>query len=181
MSALGGYKLHSTWSFPRCSSSRLVRKIPRLRGQDGVKDENREGNPRRNLFEDFVSRFQELVRSQIDPSDVYETGESIDLVWKTEWVAISLIRKLTFPISLAVQVEISMPVSTLDNDTMDYSAMPDVVILHMEYLRKLLNAGFVVEVIGEECLWVASKDFGEIPPSETLDILMPPVLNAGSS
>jgi hypothetical protein len=146
-----------------------------------VKDEDRKGNSRRDLLEDFVSRFQEIVRSPIDPSGVYETGESIDLVWKTDWVAISLIRRLTFPISLSILAEISMPVLTSDNDSSRHTALPDDVILQMEYLRTLLVAGFDLQVIGEECLWVASKDFKEIPPLEILEILMPPGPNVQSS
>jgi len=142
-----------------------------------VKDEDREGNPRRNLLEDFVSRFKEILRSPIDPSAVYETGESIDLVWKTDWVAISLIRRLTFPISLSIQAEISMPVLTVDKDSTKHSAMPDDVILHMEYLRTLLDAGFDLQVIGEECLWVVSKGFKEIPSPEIIDMLLPPGCN----
>lgn len=128
-----------------------------------------------------MSRFQELVRSPIDPSRVYETSESIDLVWKTDWVAISLIRRLTFPISLGILAEISMPVLAVKNDSTKHTALPDDVILHMEYLRTLLDAGFELQVIGEECLWVASKDFEEIPPSEILDMLMPPGPHSQSS
>ena len=135
---------------------------------------------RENLKREFISRFHELVMDPIDPSSIYETGESITLVWKTNWVAISLVRKLTFPISLSIQAEISMPVPTADNDSIDYAAMPDDVILHMEYLRTLLDAGFALQVIGEECLWMASKDFREIPPPEILDMLMPPGPNGQS-
>ena len=119
-------------------------------------------------------RFQEILRSPIDPSGVYDTGESIDLVWKTDWVAISLIRRLTFPISLGILAEISMPVLIVDNDSTKHAALPDDVILHKEYLRKLIDAGFDLQVIGEECLWVAAKDFKEIPPSEVLAMLFPP-------
>ena len=141
-----------------------------------MREESRE-NQKRN----FVSRFQEIVVAPMDPSSIYETGESITLVWKTEWAAISLVRRLTFPISLTVQVEIHMPVLSADNDSINYMAMPDDMVLHMDYLRGLLEAGFDLQVIGEECLWVASRDFKEVPPSELLDILMPPGPKARSS
>jgi hypothetical protein len=129
---------------------------------------------RESIKKEFVSRIQLMVTTPIDPSSIYETGESITLVWRTNWVAISLIRRLTFPISLTIQAEITMPVPPEDNDGINYAAMPDDVILHMDYLQTLLDAGFDLQVIGEECLWVAAKDFKEIPPSEVLAMLLPP-------
>ncbi len=145
-----------------------------------MKEEEGEKESRESFKKEFVSRFYELVMAPIDPSSIYETGESITLVWRTNWVAISLIRRLTFPISLTIQAEISIPVPPEDNDCINYAAMPDVVILHMGYLRTLIDAGFDVQVIGEECLWVATKDFKEIPSPEMLDILMPPGPNGQS-
>ncbi|MFW9945098.1 MAG: hypothetical protein ACFFB7_08880 [Candidatus Sifarchaeia archaeon] len=146
-----------------------------------MKEEEREKESGEGLKRDFTARFYELVMAPIDPSTIYETGESITLVWKTNWVAISLVRKLTFPISLSIQAEISMPVPTDDDDSINYAALPDVVILHMGYLRTLIDGGFDVQVIGEECLWVASKDFKEIPSPEILDMLMPPGPSGQSS
>jgi len=142
-----------------------------------LKEREREKESREKRKRDFISRFHELVKVPIDPSSIYETGETISLVWKTECIAISLVRRLTFPISLSVQVEIFMPIVPTEDMVTRDTDLPSKVIIHMEYLRSLLDASFDLQVIGEECLLVASKDFREIPSPEIIDMLLPPECN----
>ena len=47
-----------------------------------------------------------------------------------------------------------------------------VMIHHLEYLLRLRDDGFLLGLIGQGCVWTASKDYQTIPDSEELDLLL---------
>jgi len=126
---------------------------------------------------DFVSRFREVANSPTPSSDEMESSQWISVVLRTDWVEILLVRTSADPHHLSVEVEISTPnTSSLDEQALATRKLPLDMIVHMEYLLKLLDEGFSLTVIGEEGLWLASKDFCGTPSSEILDILVPPTV-----
>lgn len=125
----------------------------------------------------FVSRFKEAASSSIPSSNEIGSGQWISVVMRTEWVEILLVRTLSDPHYLSVEVEISTPnPSPPDEESLVTRRMPLDMIEHMQYLLRLLDVGFSLIVIGEEGLWLASKDFKEGPSPEVLSILTPPSL-----
>ncbi len=126
---------------------------------------------------DFVSRFMEVANSPIPSSDEMGSSEWISVVLRTNWVEILLVRTSADPHHLSVEVEISTPsISPLDEQALARGKLPLDMIVHMEYLLKLLDGGFSLTVIGEEGLWLASKDFSGTPSHEILEILNPPTI-----
>ncbi|MFX1602920.1 MAG: hypothetical protein ACFFCK_05495 [Promethearchaeota archaeon] len=97
---------------------------------------------------------------------------------RNDWVEILLVRTLKDPHHLAVEVGISTPnPSPLDEQAPSTRKLPLDMIVHMEYLLRLMDEGFSLVVIGEEGYWLASKDFCGIPSSEILEILVPPTVD----
>jgi hypothetical protein len=126
---------------------------------------------------DFVSRFRKVANSAIPASDKTESSQWISVVLRTDWVEILLVRTSADPHHLLVEVEISTPnTSPLDEQALATRRMPLNMIVHMEYLLKLLDEGFSLTVIGEEGLWLASKDFSGTPSYEILAVLDPPTI-----
>jgi len=126
---------------------------------------------------DFVSRFREVANSPIPSSDEMGSSQRISVVLRTDWVEILLVRTSIDPHHLSVEVEISTPnTSPLDEQALATRKLPLDMIVHMEYLLKLLDEGFSLTVIGEEGLWLASKDFPGTPSYQILEILDPPTI-----
>jgi hypothetical protein len=48
------------------------------------------------------------------------------------------------------------------------------MINHLQYLQKLNQTGFSLDIIKHDCLWTASQSFSETPPREIFELLVPP-------
>jgi hypothetical protein len=125
----------------------------------------------------FVSRFQEVASSSFPSSDEIVCGQWISVVMRTDWVEILLMRTLKDPHRFSVEVEVSIPTYFPHNGRSAVTRKtPLDMIEHMQYLVRLQDAGFSLIVVGEEGLWLASKDFEEAPSAEILNVLMPPLV-----
>ena len=111
----------------------------------------------------------------IDPVKCNVAGEEISTIYRNDWVKIYMIRSPDFADVVLVEVEVSLPKKLSDAEIiLD-------MIQHLTYLHELLNQGFELCVIREECLWVASRSFSETPEDSILEVLHPPMSQTNRS
>ena len=110
----------------------------------------------------------DLIRTlPIDPVKCNVAGEEISIIYGDDWVKVYVIRSSDFADVILVEVEVSLPSKLSDaNIILD-------MIQHLTHLQELLNQGFELCVIREECLWVASRSFSETPDESILEALHP--------
>jgi len=124
---------------------------------------------------DISSKLQELVETPPQSSEVGGSGYQESVLCRTEWVEILLMRSAEDPEILRIEVEVLVPAAAQPREyPIPQDKMPLNMVAHMEYLMKLLDMGFSLQVVGEECLWVATGQFAGIPPSDVVQELAPP-------
>lgn len=124
---------------------------------------------------DISSRLQELVESPLQLSEAGVSGYEESVLCRTEWVEILLLRSVEEPEILRIEVEVLVPVAAQPGaHLVPQDIMRLNMVAHMKYLMKLLDIGFSLQVVGEECLWVATGQFTGIPNPEVVHALAPP-------
>ena len=132
---------------------------------------------------EMASKYAELMKAPVDEATVNENGESLSTLCQSEWVRILVIRRPEIPDHVTIEVEISLPspvAHTTDADRSDSDVKDNGTDLlhhaieHLHYLSRLRNNGFALDVVGQECLWTAFRDFTEAPAPDVFDLLKPP-------
>lgn len=132
---------------------------------------------------EMAKEYAELVKAPIDEAAVNENGESLSTLCQSEWVRILVIRRPSNPSLVTIEVEISLPspvTQATDTDGTDSEVRDNgtdllhQAIEHLHYLSRLRSNGFTLDVVGQECLWTAFRDFTETPVSDMFDLLKPP-------
>lgn len=152
-------------------SSEVFRKTHKVKEKESA-DELRSKSPCQ-----LSLRLQELLKAPLELSDTNRSGCSVYPVCRTDWMEILLVRFVSDPSLLKIEIEISMPTAEMAGERRARpEKLPSDMIAHMEYLEKLLDVGFSLQVVGEECLWIASKNFVGFPSSDIVELLLPPSL-----
>jgi hypothetical protein len=132
---------------------------------------------------EMTRKYAELMEAPVDEVTVNENGESLSTLCQSEWVRILVIRRPSTPDLVTIEVEISLPSpvghasdtdgtdSEVENNGTD---LLHQAIEHLHYLSRLRSNGFTLDVVGQECLWTAFRDFTETPVSDVFDLLKPP-------
>jgi len=132
---------------------------------------------------EMTRKYAELMEAPVDEATVNENGESLSTLCQSEWVRILVIRRPSTPDLVTIEVEISLPSpvgKASDTDETDSEAEDNgtdllhQAIEHLHYLSRLRTNGFTLDVVGQECLWTAFRDFTETPVSDVFDLLRPP-------
>jgi hypothetical protein len=124
----------------------------------------------------MLSRLRDFTSLPIDSAEANASGECVSVLTRTDWLQILLLRYVEDPETLRIEVEVFMPTHPRPEDSARPRKMPLAMIGHMEYIIGLLDAGFSLQVLGDECLWVASKQFKGLPGSQIVQKLIPPSL-----
>lgn len=110
-------------------------------------------------------------------SSLKDEGNSEDvaaLLHRTAWVRILLEHDQQESDSFFIEVEMSLPESGKSNE-FDSSQLIDRLSEHVEYLKKLRDAGFEISAIGTGCIYCASKELHETPQDNLFEVLLPPM------
>ncbi|MFW9799616.1 MAG: hypothetical protein ACFFD9_04220 [Candidatus Thorarchaeota archaeon] len=139
------------------------------------------------FISEMIKRYTELSEAPDDKLSFNENGESLSVLCQSEWVRILVIRHLNAPDQVTIEVELSFPTrvgsakaETLEDADSDANATSNTLSLlkeaveHLHYLSKLHDKGFALDVIGQECLWTAFRDFNSTPDTEMFELLNPP-------
>jgi len=114
-----------------------------------------------------------------------EKSSSVVPLYETESLRILMIRTGTDEHAVRVETEVNFPLQVPDlNSIQDINQDPiqDKVLkplleemqVHLDYLRILSDAGFRLEFMGEEGVWVASYLLKKPPTRELYSLLKPP-------
>ena len=132
--------------------------------------------------DDLKAQFVSLAGSPIDSSELNAAGESLTYLCRTDWVKVILIRSLNQE-NPVIEVEVSIPSCSDKSENESLHLQMEVLtdmMTHLLYIRDLLKIGFEFSVIREDCLWIASKSFSEIPEDEVFTLLLPPGTDSDS-
>jgi hypothetical protein len=131
-----------------------------------------------NQLSDMMECYEHFKTSPFNELTLNEDGESIESLCETDWARILLIRTTDEPSSISVEVEISLPKCVTGHGSKSSIIKPrdslKNMITHLEYLLKLEDFGFELDLIGEDCLWTASWKSTNMLDEKAFCALIPP-------
>lgn len=136
----------------------------------------------------LMEKYQKIISTPIESttSTFNESGETVEILLQTNSMRILVIRESVNPQTVSLEVEVWLPnrnPNTLHTESKstetqledeDLSTTLTKMIDHLQYLLKLQQSGFILDVIKHDCLWTASKSFSETPSRDVFELLIPP-------
>ena len=131
-------------------------------------------------------RYEQIIETPEKEIRFNEHGESVAILCQSEWVRILVIQRQDPADLVSIEVELSLPARSstmpsgmrgkgdLEQAEHDTKVLADQVIEHLRYMTLLQDKGFTLDLIGQECLWTASRDLQETPRQEFFELLSPP-------
>ena len=129
-------------------------------------------------------RFEQIIETPAKELRFNEHGESVAILCQSEWVRILVIQRQDPANLVSIEVELSLPARSTkvssgirqkdDLKEADTKVLAEQVIEHLRYMTLLQDEGFTLELIGQECLWTASRDLQESPRQDLFELLTPP-------
>lgn len=136
-------------------------------------------------LEELMQKYQQLTTSAVNSSLLSELGESVTPLMQTTSLRILLLRTTKDPKTVSIEVEVWLPNhkesrdETLDNsqdkpkkDNLSHTLSRLIELL--QYLLRLHESGFTLDVIKHDCLWTASRSFSKPPSRKMFKLLLPP-------
>lgn len=135
---------------------------------------------------ELMQRYEHLIGTPSKEMRFNENGESVAILCQSDWVRILVIQYQDPADLVSIEVELSLPTRSIKVQSgesgsdaskeppPDTRMLAEQVMEHLRYMTHLQDEGFTLDVIGQECLWTASKDFQEPPSRETFELLSPP-------
>ena len=139
-------------------------------------------------IDQLLEKFQKIISTPAEsPSPPFnESGETVEILLQTNSMRILVIRESVNPQTVNLEVEVWLPnrnpntfdtesqTAETERDDEDLSTSLSRMIDHLQYLLKLQQSGFTLDVIKHDCLWTASKSFTETPSRDLFELLIPP-------
>ena len=131
-------------------------------------------------------RYEQIIETPVKELRFNEHGESVAILCQSEWVRILVIQRQDPAEIVSIEVELSLPARSttvpsgmrdkgdLEKAERDTKVLANQVIEHLRYMTLLQDEGFTLDLIGQECLWTASRDLRESPHQEFFELLSPP-------
>ncbi|MHA2426750.1 MAG: hypothetical protein ACXADB_01780 [Candidatus Hermodarchaeia archaeon] len=136
-------------------------------------------------FSNLAKGYRQLISKPIKSALTDDPPERVVTIHETLWLRILLIRSLKNPDLVRLVVEVSFPnwvyalPVALNNEEIikeTSRSLPDVLkemLIHLEYLHKLSDVGFRLELLAEEGIWSASTELKQPPSKELFKALIP--------
>ncbi|MDO8055354.1 MAG: hypothetical protein Q6361_00695 [Candidatus Hermodarchaeota archaeon] len=133
-------------------------------------------------YSDFVKAYERFLVED-KPVPIRASDENVETIYETDWVQILLVREIPTDAEVKLVVEVSFPTwmqtlsltsSTTEVEGDHTSRLRSVLhdlILHLEYLLKLSEAGFRLGVIVEEGFWTAWAPLSTRPSQQLFTAL----------
>ena len=134
------------------------------------KEDIKTGKDLRELYDTFVN-------STFDELKLNSAGEYVRVFNISEWIHIAFMRFEDEPSMIEIEVEVSLPAGKCGEtlgDTSNQIQLLQDMMTNMTYIKNLVEKGFKLSVIKEDCLWVATHLVSERPMAEFFDALVPP-------
>lgn len=137
-------------------------------------------------IDDIIRQYREASEMPGSSLEFNEAGESVTALHETPWVRILLIRRQTDPRGSRLEIEISPPSSGAGSDcgcgmkqrAGEFREITRRRILDLansvEYMLRLHDAGFILDMAGAECTWTACGIFRSMPSRFLFELIAPP-------
>ena len=122
------------------------------------------------------NRCIQISLAPIEKLNFNEDEESLSILYENVWLRILLVKYKSTPKKFSIDVEFSMPAIEESTDT-DASFILTLCLQYLEYIKRLHEQGFLLEVIGQDWLWIASKEFTHAPCIDIFEHLVPPSIS----
>ncbi|MHA1906190.1 MAG: hypothetical protein ACW98Y_02760 [Candidatus Thorarchaeota archaeon] len=128
---------------------------------------------------DLLKKYEEAVKSPPKDADLNDASEAITTLHQDDWLRILLIRQIETPEVATIEVESSLPLKaqgmpSIESKSNETRGILEGMIHTLKYLLSLESRGFGLDIIGQDCMWTAYKDF-EMPISPIIfELLTPP-------
>lgn len=136
--------------------------------------------------DDIIRQYKEAIEMPASSLEFNEDGESVTTLHETLWVRILLIRRQTDPRDSRLEIEISPPSAGAGSDcgcgmrqrAGEFREITRRRILDLadsvEYMLRLHDAGFILDLAGAECTWTACGIFRSMPGRSLFELIAPP-------
>jgi len=137
-------------------------------------------------IDDIMRHYRETSEMPASSLEFNEDGDSVTTIHETSWVRILLTRKRTDPKGALLEIEISPPSSGPgpDSDSHKKEETGETgeatrrrildLAKHVEYMLRLHDAGFILDMLGTECTWTAYGIFRSMPSRSLFELIAPP-------
>ena len=111
-------------------------------------------------------------------SEAVDNPEIITSLWQSDWVRILLVRNIDNPECTTIEIESSLPLHIQGEyknieDGLKTRDLLNGMISTLEYLLRLQEAGFTLDIIGQDCMWTAYYEFDSLPGEKFFHQLIP--------
>lgn len=120
----------------------------------------------------LMDRFRKAIQNP-KTSSTFANDESVTILDATDWVRILLVRESGDSSAQSVEIEVAPPSAHLASDGSRRQLLLDM-IKHIEYVLRLSESGFVLDVLGSDFTWTAHKAFQEEPNESFFEFILPP-------
>jgi hypothetical protein len=105
---------------------------------------------------EMMKRFQRFASADLSTAVSNRMNQVSEVLLKTDTVRIILTREEYSAESIDVDIEVSLPFLSATSDAISIHEYIDSVIAILDYLKRLTLIGFGLELLREECIFVAS-------------------------
>ncbi|MCK5151830.1 MAG: hypothetical protein KAQ65_08315 [Candidatus Thorarchaeota archaeon] len=130
-----------------------------------------------NIKINLLKTYEEAVRTPPTESDLNDASEAITTLHQDDWLRILLIRRIDSPEVVTIEVESSLPIraqGTPPIESNETRGILEGMINSLKYLISLESEGFSLDIIGQDCMWTAYKEFNTPIDPTVFDALTPP-------
>ncbi|MFW9918142.1 MAG: hypothetical protein ACFFED_00935 [Candidatus Thorarchaeota archaeon] len=126
---------------------------------------------------DLYQQCKDLLSKPI-ASESSDNPEVITSLWQSDWVRILLVRNIDNPDWTTIEIESSLPLRVQGEHKniaggLETRELLNGMIQTLEYLLRLQDAGFSLDIIGQDCMWTAFLEFDALPAQSFFEALIP--------
>lgn len=125
-------------------------------------------------FTEMLKRFQIFASENLFAPQNNNQEEVSRVLLEYDWVRIVLSRNPLRPNEMGIEVEVAFPHPERESKTLRMTDLFDMMITHLEYLKRLAMAGFNIIILHDEGLLIASIVLQVEASAEITAILYPP-------
>ncbi len=136
-------------------------------------------------YSDLLTAYHQLLAVSRDQFLEEESSNFVLTLYETESLRILMVRTGEDDHPVRIETEVTFPlripnlnaIQDILTDPVQNTVLKPLLgemRAHLEYLRTLSDAGFKLEILGEECVWIASCTLKNPPSKELYSLLKPP-------
>ena len=123
----------------------------------------------------LLDEYNKLLVQSPEDIDPDNGSELFVVISETEWIRVLLLKTIQKEVAtISIEVELSLPKCVSRDNNQNKETVLSDMVTHLEYLQKLSEIGFELEVMRTDCLWTAAKTLDSVPSQELCKFLTPP-------